>query len=190
MDPSTNRPEFTQLDFAGKLRVVLASILRVALILTGSFALYFLIPIDGFNAENPLAAWIRLSAVVLAFVGVLALQVRTVVAADVPQIRAVEAVVVSVVSFVLLFALLYLSISTSDASAFSEPMDRVDALYFTSSTFTTVGFGDIVATAMLTRGLVSLQMIAGLGVLWMVAKVAFFAAQQGLQRTQGEPEAE
>lgn len=186
----TKQPDFTKLDHAGKLRIVLTSILRLALILAGSFALYFLIPIDGFNEENPVAAWIRLSAVVLAFVGVLALEVRIVVAANVPQIRAVEAVAVSVVAFVLLFALLYLSISTSDASAFSEPMDRVDALYFTSSTFTTVGFGDIVATSMLTRGLVSLQMIAGLGVLWMVAKVAFLAARRGTHRTQDDPAGE
>lgn len=178
----TSQTDFMNLDDASRLHVALAAALRILLILAGSFLLYFLIPVGGFNDDNPLAAWIRLSAVVLAFIAVLALQVRIVLSASVPQVRAVETVVESVVAFVLLFALLYLSISTSDPSSFSEPMNRVDALYFTSSTFSTVGFGDIVATSSLTRGLVSLQMIAGLGVLGMIAKLAFHAAKQGLNR--------
>ena len=176
----TSQTDFMKLDDASRLHVALVAILRILLILAGSFLLYFLIPVDGFNEKNPLAAWIRLSVVVLAFLAVLALQVRLVIFASVPQVRAVEAVVESVVAFVLLFALLYLSISTSDPSMFSEPLNRIDALYFTASTFSTVGFGDIVATSSLTRGLVSLQMIVGLGVLGMIAKLAFRAAKHGL----------
>ncbi|MFF5792477.1 ion channel [Paeniglutamicibacter sp. NPDC012692] len=170
------------LDDAGRVHVAFAAVIRLTLILTVSFLLYFLIPVGGFNESNPLAAWIRLSAVALLFLAVLGLQVRIVLSASVPQVRAVEAVVESVVAFVLLFSLLYLSISTSDPTAFSEHMNRVDALYFTSSTFSTVGFGDIVAASTLTRGLVALQMIAGLGVLGMVAKVSFHAAKLGLNK--------
>lgn len=178
----TNPMDFMNLDGASRVHVALVAALRLVFILTASFLLYFLIPVDGFNEDNPLAAWIRLSVVVLAFVAVLALQVRLVLSASIPQVRAVEAVAESVVAFVLLFALLHLSIATSDPSSFSEPMNRVDALYFTSSTFSTVGFGDIVATSSLARGLVSLQMIAGLGLLGMIAKVSFHAAKRGLTR--------
>lgn len=174
----TRQTDFLNLDNASRVHVALAAILRILLILAGSFLVYFLLPVDGFNEENPWAAWIRLSVVVIAFIGILALQVHKVFAAKVPQVRAVEAVVESVVAFVLLFALLYFSIATSDPSVFSEPLNRVDALYFTASTFSTVGFGDIVATSSLTRGLVSLQMIAGLGVLGMIAKVSFHAAEK------------
>lgn len=178
----TNQMEFMNLDDAGRLHVAFGAVIRLTLILAVSFLLYFLIPVGGFNESNPLAAWIRLSGVTLLFLAVLALHVRIVLSASVPQVRAVEAVVESVVAFVLLFSLLYLSISTSDPTAFSEQMNRVDALYFTSSTFSTVGFGDIVATSTLTRGLVALQMIAGLGVLGMVAKVSFHAAKLGLNK--------
>lgn len=182
----TNQMEFMNLDDAGRLQVAFGAVIRLTLILAVSFLLYFLIPVGGFNESNPLAAWIRLSGVTLLFLAVLGLHVRIVLSASVPQVRAVEAVVESVVesvvAFVLLFSLLYLSISTSDPTAFSEQMNRVDALYFTSSTFSTVGFGDIVATSTLTRGLVALQMIAGLGVLGMVAKVSFHAAKLGLNK--------
>lgn len=174
--------DFRNLDAGGQIHVAVLATIRLLLVLTASFLLYFLIPVDGFNESNPAAAWIWLSGVVLAFLAILGLQVRIVVSARVPQVQAVEAVVQSVVIFILLFALLHLSLSTTDPSSFSEPMDRVDALYFTSSTFTTVGFGDITPVTSLTRGLVSIQMIAGLGVLVMVAKLAFFAARKGLGR--------
>lgn len=171
MDPRKTAIEFGQLDRAGKIRVVLLAALRLLGVLAAVFFLYFLIPVDGFNAANPLAAWVRLTAVVLAFLWVFAMQVR-----------AVESVVESVATFLVLFALLYLSLSTTDPLAFSEPLDRVDALYFTSSTFATVGFGDIVPASQLARVLVAAQMFAGLGMLFMIAKVTFFAAKRGLTR--------
>jgi voltage-gated potassium channel len=182
MDPRKKPTDFGELDRAGKIQVSLRAALRLLLVLAAMFLLYYLIPVDGFNAANPTAAWIRLTAVVLAFLSVMALQARLVVSASVPQVRAVEAVVESVVAFLLLFALLYLSLSTTDPLSFSEPLDRADALYFTSSTFATVGFGDIVPLTQLARSLVAIQMFAGLGVLFMIAKVTFFAAKKGLSR--------
>ena len=70
--------------------------------------------------------------------------------------------------------------SITSASAFSEPLSRTDALYFTTSTFATVGFGDITPVSQLARGVVSVQMIADLGALLLIAKVAFFAAGRRL----------
>ncbi|GAA4380494.1 hypothetical protein GCM10023166_34550 [Paeniglutamicibacter cryotolerans] len=156
--------------------------MRAVLVLLAMFLLYFLIPVAGFNANNPTGAWIRLLAVIVVFLTILVLQLRFVLFASAPQIRAVEAVVESVVAFVLLFAWLYVSLSTTEPAYFSELLDKVDALYFTSSTFSTVGFGDIVATSKLTRGLVSIQMISGLGVLALTAKAAFLMAQKAESR--------
>lgn len=172
--------DFKDLDRTRRIQVTLLAVVRLVLVLTAGMLLYFLIPVDGFNEVDPLAAWVRLIVVSLAFLVVLGLQVRIVVAAGVPQVRAVEAVVECVVAFLLLFALLYLSLSTTDSSSFSERLDRVDALYFTSSTFATVGFGDIVPVTQLTRVLVAIQMMAGIGVLVMIAKVTFYAAKKGL----------
>ena len=110
----------------------------------------------------------------------LALQLRMIIAAEVPQVRAAEAVVETVLMFLFLFAFLYTSMSTTDPSAFTEPLSRMDALYFTTVTFATVGFGDITPVSQLARAVVTVQMIAGLGALVLVAKVAFFAAGRRL----------
>ncbi|GGH92879.1 hypothetical protein GCM10007170_12450 [Arthrobacter liuii] len=141
-----------------------------------------MIPVGGFNDQNAAGAWIRLAAVVLVFLAVLALQLRTILTAYVPQLRAAEAVVELVLLLLCLFALLYLSMSVTDPASFSEPLSRTDALYFTTSTFATVGFGDITPVSELARGLVAVQMVAGLGALVIIARVTFFAAGRRLGR--------
>lgn len=146
-------------------------------------AIYFVIPIGGFRDDNPAAAWTRLGAVVLVFLAVLAVQLRTIPAAHVPQVRAAEAVVESVLTFLCLFAMLYVSMSLTDPLSFSEPLNRTDALYYTTSTFATVGFGDITPVSQLARGLAAVQMLADLGALLLIAKVAFFAAERRLGPT-------
>ena len=171
-----------QLDRAGRRHVVIVALLRLAAILALILSLFFLIPVEGFNQENPAGAWIRLTGVALVFLAAMVIQVRIIVSADVPQIRAAEAVVESVMLFLCLFALLYASMSATDPLSFSEPLSKIDALYFTTATFATVGFGDISPVSELARGIVSVQMIVGLGALVVVAKVAFFAAGESLRR--------
>jgi hypothetical protein len=58
------------------------------------------------------------------------------------------------------FALTYHLASLGHPSAFSEPLSRVDALYFTLTVFTTTGFGDITAQSQFTRLVVSGEMIS------------------------------
>lgn len=183
MDPTKGRIDFRSLDRAARRRAAFTTALRTAVVLAVLLLVYFAFPIGGFNAANPAAAWVRLIAAVLVFLLVLGLQVRIVVAARAPQFRAVEAVVECVVAFHCLFALLYLSMSTTDVAAFSEPLDRVDALYFTASSFTTVGFGDIAPSTQLARAVVTVQMLAGLGIFVMIAKVTFHAADEGLRQS-------
>lgn len=176
-----------RIDFLGlgphdRRRVAFWAALRSLAVLTVLLLGYFTVPVGGFNAENPAAAWVRLVTVVGVFLVVLGLEVRVVLSARVPQARAVAAVVESVLLFVCLFALLHLSMSTTDPASFNEPLDRVDALYFTASTFATVGFGDIAPVTQVARAVVTVQMLAGLGVLVLIAKVAFYAARVGLRR--------
>lgn len=157
-------------------RAVLQAIVRTAGIVVLSLLLYFFVPIGGFDDANSIAAWLRLAAVVLVFLAAMTFQVRLVAGAKAPLIRASEAIVQSVLLFLCLFAILYASMSTTDPASFSEPLSRVDSLYFTSMTLTTVGFGDIAPESDLARALVTVQMLAGLVVLVLVAKVFLFAA--------------
>ena len=170
-----------ELDKAARRHVLVLALLRLAAFVAIVLIFYFAIPISGFNEDNPAAAWIRLGGVLLAFLTALALQLRMIIAAKVPQIRAAEAVDETVLMFLCLFALLYTSMSTTDPSAFTEPLSRTDAIYFTTVTFATVGFGDITPVSDLARAVVTVQMIAGLGALVLVAKVSFFAAGRSLR---------
>ena len=170
-----------ELDRAARRHVLVLALLRLVVFVAIVLFFYSAIPVGGFNEDNPAAAWIRLGVVLLVFLTALALQLRRITAAKVPQIRAAEAVVETVLMFLCLFALLYTSMSTTDPSAFTEPLSRMDALYFTTATFATVGFGDITPVSDLARAIVTVQMIAGLGALVLVAKVSFFAAGRSLR---------
>jgi voltage-gated potassium channel len=182
MDLGMGPIDVRALDRPARRRAASAAALRTVAVLAGLLLLYAVFPVGGFNDDNPTGAWIRLMAVVVVFLLVLGLQVHIVLDARAPQIRAVEAVIECVVAFNVLFALLYLSMAGADQTSFSEPLNRVDALYFTGSTFATVGFGDITPTTDLARSVVTIQILGGLGVVVMIAKVVFYAAKEGTRR--------
>ena len=69
-------------------------------------------------------------------------------------------------------------------------LTRTDALYFTVTVFTTVGFGDIVATTQLVRLVVTAQMILDLGVLGLGIRVFLGAARRGRQQHTTQQETE
>ncbi|XAS65689.1 potassium channel family protein [Micrococcaceae bacterium Sec5.8] len=183
MQESRKGPVFVrQLDRTTRRHVVIVTILRLVAFLALILWFYSTLPVNGFNDDNPAAAWIRLMGVLLVFLSALALQLRMISSAEVPQVRAAEAVVETILMFLCLFALLYTSMSATDPSAFTEPLNRLDALYFTTVTFATVGYGDITPVSQLARAVVTIQMIAGLGALVLVAKAAFFTARRSLRK--------
>jgi voltage-gated potassium channel len=56
-------------------------------------------------------------------------------------------------------------------------MTRLDALYFTMATFATVGYGDITPVSEPARFVTLLQMIGGLVLIGVVARVLIGAAR-------------
>jgi voltage-gated potassium channel len=66
-------------------------------------------------------------------------------------------------------------------------LTRTDALYFTVSTFASVGFGDIVATTESSRALVTVQMILNLIVLGAVVRILISAVQRARRSATGKP---
>lgn len=64
----------------------------------------------------------------------------------------------SLASFVVLFSMTYWVPSGAAGSCMNEPLSRVDAVYFSLTTFTTTGYGDLHAVTPLCRGLASFQM--------------------------------
>ncbi|MFF3012796.1 potassium channel family protein [Streptomyces sp. NPDC057939] len=109
-------------------------------------------------------------------------QVFAITHAKHPRLRAVEALATAVPLFLLLFSVTYFVLSLNDPPSFSEPLNRTDALYFTVTVFATVGFGDIVPTSQTGRALTTMQMIADLIVVGLIAKVLFGAVKIGMRR--------
>ena len=87
--------------------------------------------------------------------------------------------------FLLIFASAYFLMARAQASSFTEPLTRTDALYFTVTVFATVGFGDIAPTTQLTRIVTMFQMIADLLVLGVLLRVVLGAVKLGQQRRSG-----
>ncbi|GLB69406.1 hypothetical protein AHIS1636_38500 [Arthrobacter mangrovi] len=139
-------------------------------------AAYFILPIGDFRRGGDLGPWLQLGVVVVVFGAAMAFAVLRILSAGTPRLRAAEFVIELVVLFICLFALLYLSLAATDPAAFTEPLGRLDALYFTASTFATVGFGDITPVNETARAFVTVQMLLDLGVLALIAKTTFFAA--------------
>ena len=69
----------------------------------------------------------------------------------------------------------------SNPTAFGMGLSRTDALYFSSTVFTTVGFGDITAKSEAARLVVTAQMWLDLVFLGLVVQVVTQAIKFNLQ---------
>ena len=94
-----------------------------------------------------------------------------------PLLRSVEAMATTIPLFIVVFSTTHYLISGLESGSYSEPMTRFDALYFTMTTFATVGFGDITPVSLPARFVTLLQMIGGLILVGVVARVLISAAR-------------
>ena len=67
-------------------------------------------------------------------------------------------------------------------TTFGGPLSRTDAMYFSSTIFTTVGFGDITAKSEAARVVVTLQMWLDLVFLGLVVRLVVNAVKFSQQR--------
>jgi voltage-gated potassium channel len=159
-------------------RLIAAGLLRASLTSVVLLAMYFVVPLD-----EPLQISVvgRLVVSLIVFTGVVTWQVRSILRSRYPGIRAVEALAFAVPLFLLIFASTYFVLAGNPAN-FGQAMTRNDALYFTVTTFATVGFGDIVATSQLARSIVTIQMILDLLILGLGIRALFDVVRIGKER--------
>jgi voltage-gated potassium channel len=167
-----------------RIRVVLVG-LRATLTATFLVTAYFVLPLS----PRPDAATLALLTAGLVAIGVLIVwQTRAIVRARHPGLRAVETLALVIPAFLLIFAAGYFLASQARPESFSEPLTRIDALYFTITVFATVGFGDVAPVAQGTRLVVSVQMLADLLVLGLVLQSIVGAARRGIARVRDSQE--
>jgi hypothetical protein len=142
-------------------------------------AIYYLLPLDHTST------WVGATILIIGLVALIALlsfQVRSIIRSQFPGLRAVEALATSLPLFLLLFSGTYVLIAAVSASNFGEKLTHTDALYFTVTVFTTVGFGDITAKSEGARLLVTGQMVTDLIILGIGAKIILGAVTRARQR--------
>lgn len=140
---------------------------------------FYALPIGkhtGLSVILRMVAGLALVAVVLWW------QLQRILRADLPELRATEALSVIVPLFLLVYSTIYLTLSHALPKAFSTPLDHTRALYFTITVFSTVGFGDIVPRTDTARIVVSVQMLLDLVLIGVVVRLLINAAQSGLGR--------
>jgi voltage-gated potassium channel len=170
-------------DHPERRRLLARSALRILGIALAMLLLYALVPVPGTSGA---AALLGMLAGLLLFVVLVGWQLRAIVRAEHPVLRAVELVAFALPMLVVIFAFTFLTISRADPQSFSEPLSRVDAMYFTVSTVATVGFGDITPASAAARIVVTFQMLFDLALLAGLVRLLVLATQTGLRRQEAE----
>jgi hypothetical protein len=135
---------------------------------------YFTVPISDKPHTSVL---FRLTSGLAIFVALLTYEVRAILRSTRPLLRAADAMALVIPTFIVVFAWTYLTMARSTPGAFSEPLDRISALYFAVTIFSTVGLGDIVPKTDPARIVVTIQMVADLIVIAVVVRLIFGAAR-------------
>jgi voltage-gated potassium channel len=171
-------------------RPVVRTLARAFLTSALVIVLYFLLPL---RPDHP-ASYLWLCGGLL-LVGVLVVwHVLKIMAARHPRLRAIEAVATTLPLYLILFSTVHYLLGQNQPDSYSQPLSRMDALYFVVTVFATVGFGDIVPTSETARIVTTVQMVLNLVFVGVIARVLLGAMQEGLRRQRsvrsaaGEPQ--
>ena len=161
-------------------------VVRALLVSVALVVLYYWLPLTG---ELDAVRSVLLVVGLLVLVVLVVWQVRAIVRSQYPGLRAIEALAGVIPLFLLLFAAAYILVANTQPRAFTEPLTRTTALYFTVTVFASVGFGDIAPKADAARVVTMVQMLSDLVVLGLVVRVIFGAARAGRRQQSVDPDA-
>ena len=172
--------EFRSSSPRDRRRLIALALVRASVVAGALVSVYYLAPLD---RAVGLSLWVTLGIALMLLAAATVWQLRALLSSDRPGVRAIEGLASTLPLFLLIFAASYFLVAAGTEGNFNvAALSRTDALYFTVTVFTTVGFGDITATGQLTRVLVTVQMLLDLIVLGLVIRV-FFGAVQTAWRT-------
>lgn len=176
--PPTGKPAYEDLTQSQRRNLAIRLVLRSLVVAILLFIGYYTLPMNRPERAGLIVLVVGFAVLAL----VLSWQVRAIMGSPYPRLRAFETLTIGIPLLLIVFASAYYVIQNADVNSFTQPLSKTDALYFTITVFSTVGFGDITAKAELARILVSIQMMFDLAVFGFVAKMIFGAVEIALKR--------
>ena len=170
---------YEELPSARRRRLMTRAALRGLLVTALLVVLYYQLPL---HQHWGVSAAVRVLAGLLVFAGIAAWQVRAITGSPYPQVKAVEVLGLILPLYLLVFASTYYVMERAAVADFTQPLTRTDALYFTVTVFSTVGFGNIVPRAEAARVVLIVQMLGDLALLGAGARILLGAVRRGQQR--------
>ncbi|MFE0516789.1 potassium channel family protein [Streptomyces sp. NPDC058964] len=168
----------------GRRRAALLVVVRTFLITAALVTVYYLIPLrERTTVETSVLLMVGVVAVGVVFTW----EVWAIVRSPHPRLKAIEALVTTLALFLVLFASSYYVLDGVSPGSFNEPLTRTDALYFTLTTFATVGYGDVFAVSEPGRVMVMLQICCGLLLAGFAVRILTSAIERGLRRRREPP---
>ncbi len=119
-------------------RLVAAVVLRTIVTVAVVVLVYYLVPMDRPMTATTIAELVVGGLVVCVIIG---FQIWRIIRSDYPAIQAVEALAFTLPLYVFLFATVYYLMDHANVATFGTPLSRTDTMYFSTTVFTTVGFG-------------------------------------------------
>jgi voltage-gated potassium channel len=162
------------LDKGRRRRATAKTVATVALVWALILTAFYVLPFDHLSSARSV---LRLSVVIALVAAVFLWQIRRITLAELPELRAVEALGIIIAVFLVGFSVIYLSMSRTNPAIFTQRLDQTKALYFTISVFSTVGFGDITPRTDPARLVVAAQMLLDLAIIGAVVRLIFNAAR-------------
>jgi hypothetical protein len=163
-------------------RVALLAIIGTAFYVIAALAAFFAMPAKDLDVDS---VWDAVALLALAIVLLLLLYVvslRRIGRSRYPMLRALLIITVFFVTYVLLMAYVYLSLESRFPGQVPGVSTHVDALYFTVTVLTTVGFGDITPVGQAAKAVVTVQMVFTVVVLGALLRSAATVGRQERER--------
>jgi len=177
---------YADLTRAQRRRVLGQATLRVALSLAIIITIFVIVPPSDLATATP---GVGLTSGVVLLGAVIAWELYRTMRDPYPEVRAATSLIVLATLLVTTFALTYAALSVSNPASFTEVLDKSDAIYFTVTTLSTTGFGDIAANSPTARWVVTAQMLLDLIVVVGLARVFIVAAKAArAKRSQAGPD--
>lgn len=158
-------------------RVLALAALRSLGVVAATLLVYALLPM---KKESASAVAVFAAVGLLTILVVFVRQVMRISRAARPTLAAVEALCLVFGMFLALFALTYVSMSTSSPEAFTQPVDKLAGIYFSVTVLATVGFGDIAAVSSMARMAVTVQMVLDLVLIGSAVKILSMSARRAM----------